>query len=183
MKRFLTGLLILSLAFCCACSRGPAPSASPSAPGRESAPAQAESAVPQADLSAVAGKYVSEPEGVDEQYWPTLTLREDGTFLFRVNLFAGMGRIEGSYLFHEADKTITLQVESRNFEGGVMGETMNEFYFDVASDESLMYRGNDDLHTFSFSSSKTHFSNRFFRFSNKLLPVYDKAYYIYTGFQ
>ncbi|WP_195276766.1 hypothetical protein [Anaerotruncus rubiinfantis] len=144
MKRFLTGLLILSLAFCCACSRGPAPSASPSAPGRESAPAQAESAVPQADLSAVAGKYVSEPEGVDEQYWPTLTLREDGTFLFRVNLFAGMGRIEGSYLFHEADKTITLQVESRNFEGGVMGETMNEFYFDVASDESLMYRGNDD---------------------------------------
>ena len=39
------------------------------------------------------------------------------------------------------------------------------------------------LHTFNFSSSKTHFSNRFFRFSNKLLPVYDKAYYIYTGFQ
>mgnify|MGYP007054870467 CR=1 FL=1 len=33
------------------------------------------------------------------------------------------------------------------------------------------------------SASKTHFSNRFFRFSNKLLPVYDKAYYIYTGFQ
>ena len=39
------------------------------------------------------------------------------------------------------------------------------------------------LHTFNFSSSKIHFSNRFFRFSNKLLPVYDKAYYIYTGFQ
>ena len=34
------------------------------------------------------------------------------------------------------------------------------------------------LHTFNFSSSKIHFSNQFFRFSNKLLPTYAKAYYV-----
>lgn len=93
------------------------------------------------DFASLAGKYVFHTEGVEDVYCPNLVLREDGTCRFNVNLLTNMGALNGSY---QLDKglLITIDVENLSFDGFI-GDDTKRVYFEVAADDTLMYRGTD----------------------------------------
>ncbi len=93
------------------------------------------------DFASLAGKYVFRTEGVEDTYCPNLVLREDGTCRFNVNLLTNMGALNGSY---QVDKglLITIDVDNLSFDG-FTGDDTKRVYFEVAADDTLMYRGTD----------------------------------------
>lgn len=93
------------------------------------------------DAKLPAGKYIFHTEGVDDVYCPNLVLREDGTCRFNVNLLTNMGTINGTYAI-EDDVLLTLKAENLSFEG-FLGDDTKRVYFEVVSEDTLMYRGTD----------------------------------------
>lgn len=93
------------------------------------------------DAQLPVGKYIFHAEGVDEVYCPNLVLREDGTCRFNVNLLTNMGTINGTYTM-EDDVLLTLQADKLSFEG-FLGDDTKRVYFEVVSEDALMYRGTD----------------------------------------
>ena len=98
-----------------------------------------ESETPQA-LHAAPGEYVHEDRTVEERYWPVLELDEDGSFTFTVNLLSSMGHITGQY--SAQDQKVVLTVGKLDFDG-FLGDDVKLIYFDVASEDSLLFRGTD----------------------------------------
>ncbi|HIX65783.1 MAG TPA: hypothetical protein H9736_05985 [Candidatus Anaerotruncus excrementipullorum] len=116
------GLALLFLAGCGSGGKG-----APQAPSRQS-------------LHAAPGEYVHEDRTVEERYWPTLVLEEDGSFTFTVNLLSSMGQITGQYTAQ--DQKVVLTVGKLDFQG-FLGDDVKLIYFDVASEDSLLFRGTD----------------------------------------
>jgi len=73
-------------------------------------------------------------------YEPELTLHPDGTFMFLVNLFAGMANVYGTYELN--GDVYTFHVSERNF-GGFAGDDVDEFKMMISGDR-LIYL-NDDM--------------------------------------
>ena len=71
---------------------------------------------------------------------PTLVLEEDGSFTFTVNLLSSMGQITGQYTAQ--DQKVVLTVGKLDFQG-FLGDDVKLIYFDVASEDSLLFRGTD----------------------------------------
>ncbi len=86
------------------------------------------------------GEYIHQDRTVEEQYWPTLQLDTDGSFTFTVNLLSSMGQITGQYSVQ--DQKVVLTVGKRDFDG-FLGDDVKLIYFDVASEDSLLFRGTD----------------------------------------
>lgn len=87
-------------------------------------------------------KYFIERENIyaGAGYEPELELNADGTFMFLVNLFEGMGNVYGTY---ELDGDIyTFYVSERNF-GGFAGDDVDKFEMMISGD-TLIYL-NDDM--------------------------------------
>ncbi len=70
----------------------------------------------------------------DSYFNPSLTLREDNTFTFRVNLLEGFGNIDGTY--EVKDSRIYCEVEKRDF-GGFVGDDIDEFVFLIENGELI----------------------------------------------
>ena len=106
--------------------------------GCASGPSSADSSAP----VGLEGTYVQEIQKVEETYWPTLILEEDGTFQFQVNLLSGMGKLWGQYSFH--DQQLVLTVGGKDFDG-FLGDDAKLLYFEIASEDSLMFDGADSV--------------------------------------
>lgn len=107
----------------------------------ESEPASSSEQTVDENAVLLAGKYVFHTEGVEDIYCPNLVLREDGTCRLNVNLLTNMGAINGTYTL-EQGILLTIEVDNLSFEGFV-GDDTKKVFFEVASEESLMYRGTD----------------------------------------
>lgn len=96
--------------------------------------------VPTYDFTTLAGKYVSQDLEIEAKFRPELTLREDGTFSFYINLLSAMGTATGTYEINGVE--MVLSIQSVDFEG-FSGDDATQFLFDIVSDHSLMFRGVD----------------------------------------
>ncbi len=81
------------------------------------------------------GTYISD-KGSGE-YNPTITLKSDGTFTMKVNLFEGMGNVSGTWQNHNG--MLDCRITSRDF-SGVSGDTVTAFNLYVSAG-SLSYAG------------------------------------------
>lgn len=82
----------------------------------------------------VAGKYVCSLPEVDVAFFPTLELDEQGKAVFHANIFAGMGKIEGSYTF--SGTSVQILVDRVEF-SGFAGDKVTELYFNLLPDGGL----------------------------------------------
>ncbi|MBQ6066342.1 MAG: dockerin type I repeat-containing protein [Clostridia bacterium] len=72
-----------------------------------------------------------------QDFYPKITFNGDHSFSFRVNLYAGMSDVKGTYEVKE--NRIYCTVKERNF-SGFAGDTVNEFVFKI-NDNELIYEG------------------------------------------
>jgi len=87
---------------------------------------------------AILGKWFSyEPDSHPNENTPTLTLNEDGTFHFYVNLLEGMGSVEGSYEIY--GDYIECSVASMDFRG-FLGDDVTSFALSIG-ENTLIYNG------------------------------------------
>lgn len=92
----------------------------------------------QVDYAALAGDYVFAAEGVDPRNYPTLSLREDQTCCFTVNLLTHMGHMEGSYTVQGS--SLEIIVDEVDFDGFI-GDDVRELRFDLGGEGIMLYRG------------------------------------------
>lgn len=74
----------------------------------------------------VFGYYLCELEDVSDEYQPSIEVFRDGTFIMKVNLYEGMGTIEG--VFIQDEDLLYMTVTSRDFSGFV-GDDVDSFVF------------------------------------------------------
>ena len=87
----------------------------------------------------VSGVWREVDSGAVQEYCPTITLNDDHSFHFSVNLLEGMGNVEGTYEIN-GDK-VCCYVDSRDFSGFV-GDTLTELVFGINGNE-LVYESGD----------------------------------------
>jgi len=106
------------------------PPAAPTTAGPES---QAGNPAP-----SILGEWYSYAESHPDEYAPVLTLNEDGTYHFLVNLLEGMGSVTGTYEVHGG--VIECTVASKDF-WGFLGDDITSFEFSI-DESTLIYNGN-----------------------------------------
>jgi len=87
--------------------------------------------------------YYVEPDNIAvnvSEYFPAIALYTDNSFEMVVNLYAGMGRITGSY--DEIGGSYLFTVLERDFMGFI-GDDVDIFTMELMDDGSLLYTGDD----------------------------------------
>ncbi|MDO4582417.1 MAG: hypothetical protein Q4B96_07545, partial [Bacillota bacterium] len=90
---------------------------------------------------ALAGYFVCADENsYAPGYFPSLTLNEDGSCEFYVNLAEAMGTVSGYWQISADGRMISLIVESRDF-SGFTGDDVDEFVFEVLDNDRILFQG------------------------------------------
>ena len=88
------------------------------------------------------GKWVQDCFGnVNPEYEPSIVFSSDKTFTFTVNLYSGMGTVNGKY--QVSDNEVICTVTSRDF-SGYLGDNVNTFEFMIWGD-LLIYETYDPI--------------------------------------